>query len=150
MTTTMNTGAASDEQWYDLAQRHANADWNSNGYLDAIKAVCADYAALSTATPQADAAPMSRDQLADLIEGMEVSVDVSTSEHDAGNRIFGTITEAMDNPGSKHGVILLVQNNIERNFDEPAAAIAAGGAQEAMQMLLSKVPIPPNAITFDG
>jgi hypothetical protein len=89
MTTTMNTGAASDEQWYDLAQRHANADWNSNGYLDAIKAVCADYAALSTATPQADAAPMSRDQLADLIEGMEVSVDVSTSEHDAGNRIFG-------------------------------------------------------------
>ena len=29
------------------------------------------------------------------------------------------------------------------------AAIAAGGAQEAVQALLSKVPVPPNAITFD-
>jgi Lar family restriction alleviation protein len=36
-----------------------------------------------------------------------------------------------------------------RATPQTEAAIAAGGAQEAMQMLLSKVPIPPNAITFD-
>lgn len=42
-----------EEQWYDLAQRHANADWNSNGYLDAIKAVCADFAMLSASKPAA-------------------------------------------------------------------------------------------------
>ncbi|OXJ20302.1 hypothetical protein CFB39_10210 [Burkholderia sp. AU6039] len=33
-------------QWYDLASRHANADWNSDGYLTAVKAVCSDYRAL--------------------------------------------------------------------------------------------------------
>ena len=32
-----------DEQWYDLAQRHANRDWNADGYLDSIKAVCRDF-----------------------------------------------------------------------------------------------------------
>ncbi|KVZ27005.1 hypothetical protein WL14_00745 [Burkholderia cepacia] len=35
-----------DEQWYDLASRHANADWNSDGYLAAVKALCGDYFAL--------------------------------------------------------------------------------------------------------
>ena len=50
-TTTKIAGEAmqiTDEQWYDLAQRHANADWNSDGYLAAIKAVCADYALLAS------------------------------------------------------------------------------------------------------
>lgn len=43
-----------DEQWYDLAQRHANADWNSNGYLDAVKALCADFALLAATKPVSD------------------------------------------------------------------------------------------------
>lgn len=43
------------EQWYDLAQRHANRDWNADGYLESIKAVCADFEALST--PAAADAP---------------------------------------------------------------------------------------------
>jgi hypothetical protein len=64
--------------------------------------------------------PPTREQLAELVEGMEVSVDVSTGDHDAEHRIFGKITEAMDHPGAKHDVILLVQDGIERNFDEPA------------------------------
>jgi len=50
-----------------------------------------------------------------LVEGMEVSIDVSTSEHDSGNRLFGTVTLAQENQGSKHGLILLVQNP-EPNF----------------------------------
>lgn len=36
-----------EDQWIDLATRHANADWHSadsDGYLNAVKALCADYA----------------------------------------------------------------------------------------------------------
>ncbi|MCM2546151.1 hypothetical protein ACVCII_04255 [Burkholderia glumae] len=40
--------ALTDEQWLDLASRHANAEWNSTGYLDSIKAVCADFALLTS------------------------------------------------------------------------------------------------------
>jgi hypothetical protein len=47
--------------------------------------------------------------IAALVEGMEVSIDVSTGEHDSNNRLFGTVTLAQENQGSKHGLILLVQ-----------------------------------------
>ena len=53
--------------------------------------------------------------IAKLVEGMEVSVDVSTGEHDSGNRLFGTVTLAQENQSSKHGLILLVQEP-EPNF----------------------------------
>ena len=59
------------------------------------------------------------DELRHFIEGMSVSVDVSTSEGDAGNRYFGTVTEVMDNRGDKHGVTLLVQD-AEPNFAIPS------------------------------
>lgn len=48
--------------------------------------------------------------LRDLIEGLSISVDVSTNEETAGNRYFGTVTEVMDAPGDKLGVTLLVQD----------------------------------------
>jgi hypothetical protein len=54
--------------------------------------------------------------LAELIEGMEVSVDVSTCDEDAGHRVFGKVTEAMDHPEGKNGVILLVQSDVQPNF----------------------------------
>ena len=44
--------ALTEDQWIDLAQRHANADWNSgrpDGFLNAVKALCLDYAAPPTA-----------------------------------------------------------------------------------------------------
>jgi hypothetical protein len=54
---------------------------------------------------------------------------------------------------AKPATVLALIERLERAEATPTrqadAAIAAGGAQEAMQMLLSKVPIPPNAITFD-
>lgn len=31
--------------------------------------------------------------LPDIIEGMSVSVDVSTNDHDSGNRLFGVVNE---------------------------------------------------------
>ena len=48
--------------------------------------------------------------IAKMVEGMEVSIDVSTGDHDSGHRLFGTVTLAQENQGSKHGLILLVQD----------------------------------------
>ena len=53
---------------------------------------------------------MMRDELRGMIEGMSVSVDVSTGDHDAGRRYFGTVTEVMDDISDKYGVTLLVQD----------------------------------------
>ena len=54
--------------------------------------------------------------LPELIEGMEVSIDVSTCDADLGNRYFGTVTEALELDTAKNGYILLVQDS-EPNFD---------------------------------
>ena len=46
-----------------------------------------------------------------LLEGMSVSVDVSTNEEDSGKRLFGTVSEVMDSsPDDKFGVILLMHD----------------------------------------
>lgn len=68
------------------------------------------------AQPAGDAGMRMCDATRSFIEGMSVSVDVSTGDHDAGNRYFGTVTEVMDAPDEKYRVILLVQN-AEPNFD---------------------------------
>jgi len=57
--------------------------------------------------------------IAKFVEGMEVSIDVSTGDHDSTNRLFGTVTLVQQNQGSKHGLILLVQDPAP-NF-KPAA-----------------------------
>lgn len=49
-------------------------------------------------------------ELPELIEGMEVSIDVSTCDADAGNRYFGTVTEVSELDTAKNGYILLVQD----------------------------------------
>ena len=63
------------------------------------------------------------DELRELITGMTVSVDVSTGEHDASNRLFGEVTEVMqyDGGSDKHKVVLLVQSP-EANFKAAPAA----------------------------
>jgi hypothetical protein len=67
--------------------------------------------------------------IAKFVEGMEVSIDVSTGDHDSTNRLFGTVTLVQQNQGSKHGLILLVQ--------EPAPNFkpAAQPAQEPVECL---------------
>ncbi|MEY5150982.1 hypothetical protein WI513_21585, partial [Salmonella enterica subsp. enterica serovar Corvallis] len=55
-------------------------------------------------------------ELPELIVGMEVSIDVSTCDTDAGNRYFGTVTEVSELDIAKNGYILLVQD-AEPNFD---------------------------------
>ncbi|EDD7473416.1 DUF551 domain-containing protein [Salmonella enterica subsp. enterica serovar Give] len=54
--------------------------------------------------------------LPELIEGMEVSIDVSTCDADLGNRYFGTVTEVSGLDTAKNGYILLVQD-AKPNFD---------------------------------
>ncbi|EIU9719129.1 ead/Ea22-like family protein [Salmonella enterica] len=49
-------------------------------------------------------------ELPELIEGMEVSIDVSTCDADVGNRYFGTVTEVSELDSAKNGYILLVQD----------------------------------------
>lgn len=63
------------------------------------------------------------EEVRELITGMTVSVDVSTGEHDAGNRLFGEVTEVMEYDGGsdKHKVVLLVQSP-EANFKTTPAA----------------------------
>ncbi|ENO4680461.1 molecular chaperone DnaJ [Escherichia coli] len=64
-----------------------------------------------------EAEPVSQTyNLPELIEGMEVSIDVSTCDADLGNRYFGTVTEALELDTAKNGYILLVQD-AESNFD---------------------------------
>ncbi|EFO1464244.1 TPA: ead/Ea22-like family protein [Escherichia coli] len=64
-----------------------------------------------------EAEPVSQTyNLPELIEGMEVSIDVSTCDADLGNRYFGTVTEALELDTAKNGYILLVQDT-EPNFD---------------------------------
>ena len=58
--------------------------------------------------------------VAALVTGMEVSIDVSTGEHDSGHRLFGVVTLVQENQKSKHGLILLVQEP-EANFKEVLA-----------------------------
>ncbi|HFP0328562.1 TPA: DUF551 domain-containing protein [Escherichia coli] len=64
-----------------------------------------------------EAEPVSQTyNLPELIEGMEVSIDVSTCDVDLGNRYFGTVTEALELDTAQNGYILLVQD-AEPNFD---------------------------------
>ncbi|EFL3077567.1 DUF551 domain-containing protein [Escherichia coli] len=64
-----------------------------------------------------EAEPVSQTyNLPELIEGMEVSIDVSTCDADLGNRYFGTVTEALELDTAKNGYILQVQDT-EPNFD---------------------------------
>lgn len=68
------------------------------------------------------------DELRELITGMTVSVDVSTGEHDAGNRLFGEVTEVMEYDGGsdKHKVVLLVQEPTPNFTAAPAEDVAKG------------------------
>jgi elongation factor P--beta-lysine ligase len=55
-----------------------------------------------------------------LVTGMEVSIDVSTGDHDSGNRLFGVVDLVQENQRSKHDLILLVQEP-KANFKEALA-----------------------------
>lgn len=64
------------------------------------------------------------DAMIEAIQGMSVSVDVSTSEETAGHRYFGTVCVIQEDPHDKHGVTLLVQD-AEPNFPAPQPSVSA-------------------------
>lgn len=89
--------------WDDLNDRHAPPE------------VVRELARIALASLGAE--PVSQAyNLPELIEGMEVSIDVSTCDADLGNRYFGTVTEALELDTAKNGYILMVQD-AEPNFD---------------------------------
>jgi hypothetical protein len=91
--TTSNTGhgdVLTEDQWLGLAERHANRDWNCrkpDGYLNTIKALCRDYAALSSASSGAGVLAAERDEaraacieLAHKVSALEASAILAATQ----------------------------------------------------------------------
>ncbi|EHL4998737.1 DUF551 domain-containing protein, partial [Escherichia coli] len=94
----------------DTANHVINRD-NTSPYSENLR----ELARIALASLEAE--PVSQTyNLPELIEGMEVSIDVSTCDADLGNRYFGTVTEVLELDTAKNGYILLVQD-AEPNFD---------------------------------
>ena len=136
MTTTPTSGAAiqrykigyHSDEWGQRSSTPSGIPDASGSWVRYADHVTALAAGQATAAQQAPAGVTLRS----MIEGMSVSVDVSTGDHDAGHRYFGTVTEVMECQGDKHGVTLLVQD-AEPNFavPTPQAAQTAPAAQQA-------------------
>ena len=85
--------------------------------------------------------------LPELIEGMEVSIDVSTCDADLGNRYFGTVTEALELDTAKNGYILLVQD-AEPNFDVNGNSPVIPG--DVLSAILKVARVRADFDDFDG
>ncbi|AVS06506.1 DUF551 domain-containing protein [Escherichia coli] len=85
--------------------------------------------------------------LAELIEGMGVSIDVSTCDADLGNRYFGTVTEALELDTAKNGYILLVQD-AEPNFDVNGNSPVIPG--DVLSAILKVARVRADFDDFDG
>lgn len=84
--------ALTDDHWLDLAQRHANADWNSDkpdGFLAAVKALCEDFANIYAAPVNggepvflAPIRKVSREELAEMYSERDESVRYEALERE--------------------------------------------------------------------
>ncbi len=98
-------------------EQQANAEFIAAANPATVLALLDELEAANKRIAELEAEPVSQTyNLPDLIEGMEVSIDVSTCDADLGNRYFGTVTEALELDTAKNGYILLVQD-AEPNFD---------------------------------
>lgn len=91
-------------------------DYRDYSHHEAILALVTELQELRAAMLQGTEPVSQTYNLPELIEGMEVSIDVSTCDADSGNRYFGTVTEVSELDTAKNGYILLVQD-AEPNFD---------------------------------
>lgn len=91
-------------------------DCRDYSHHEAILALVTELQELRAAMLQGTEPVSQTYNLPELIEGMEVSIDVSTCDADSGNRYFGTVTEVSELDTAKNGYILLVQD-AEPNFD---------------------------------
>ncbi|MCZ8958339.1 ead/Ea22-like family protein [Escherichia albertii] len=98
-------------------EQQANAEFIAAANPDTVLSLLGDLETAKKRIAELEAEPVSQAyNLPELIEGMEVSIDVSTCDADLGNRYFGTVTEALELDTAKNGYILLVQD-AEPNFD---------------------------------
>ncbi|EOY7701586.1 DUF551 domain-containing protein [Escherichia coli] len=112
MTTITDKKQYPGEQY--LNELITNIEFAARAPVEVVRAMAAE---LQKRREADSAEPVSQTyNLPELIEGMEVSIDVSTCDADLGNRYFGTVTEASELDTAKNGYILLVQD-AEPNFD---------------------------------
>ncbi|EFH4693991.1 DUF551 domain-containing protein [Escherichia coli] len=112
MTTITDKKQYPGEQY--LNELITNIEFAARAPVEVVRAMAAE---LQKRREADSAEPVSQTyNLPELIEGMEVSIDVSTCDADLGNRYFGTVTEALELDTAKNGYILLVQD-AEPNFD---------------------------------
>lgn len=112
MTTITNKKQYPSEQY--LNELITNIEFAARAPVEVVRAMAAE---LQKRREADSAEPVNQTyNLPELIEGMEVSIDVSTCDADLGNRYFGTVTEALELDTAKNGYILLVQD-AEPNFD---------------------------------
>lgn len=84
-------------------------------------------------------------ELRDWLEGMSVSMDVSTGDHDAHHRYYGVVSEVMDDAHDKHGVTLLVCD-AQPNFaaapllQVQSEALDANIWQALLKEVMSEIP----------
>ncbi|MBL7287271.1 ead/Ea22-like family protein [Escherichia coli] len=98
-------------------EQQANAEFIAAANPATVLALLGELETAKKRIAELKAEPVSQAyNLPELIEGMEVSIDVSTCDADLGNRYFGTVTEASELDTAKNGYILLVQD-AEPNFD---------------------------------
>lgn len=98
-------------------EQQANAEFIAAANQATVLELLDELEAAKKRIAELEAEPVSQAyNLPELIEGMEVSIDVSTCDADLGNRYFGTVTEALELDTAKNGYILLVQD-AEPNFD---------------------------------
>ena len=126
--------------------------WSAYLATNGPEANCAPPPWLVEAVKSATTPPAQPEQdatdIAALVQGMEVSVDISTGDHDASHRLFGVVNLVQQNQKGKHGLILLVQDP-EPNFkaqpaqpeQEPVATVIKKGAdREWMSERLGALP----------
>ncbi|MED8811372.1 ead/Ea22-like family protein [Escherichia marmotae] len=112
-------GAHPESRFYEDFQmeQQANAEFIAAANPATVLALLGELETAKKRIAELEAEPVSQAyNLPELIEGMEVSIDVSTCDADLGNRYFGTVTEASELDTAKNGYILLVQD-AEPNFD---------------------------------
>ena len=98
-------------------EQQANAEFIAAANPATVLTLLGELETAKKRIAELEAEPVSQTyNLPELIEGMEVSIDVSTCDADLGNRYFGTVTEASELDTAKNGYILLVQD-AEPNFD---------------------------------
>ncbi|WP_247183005.1 ead/Ea22-like family protein [Escherichia coli] len=98
-------------------EQQANAEFIAAANPATVLALLGELETAKKRIAELEAEPVSQAyNLPELIEGMEVSIDVSTCDADLGNRYFGNVTEASELDTAKNGYILLVQD-AEPNFD---------------------------------